>query len=192
MLDSNSLPCSGRRMWTMRRLRCMAAAGAKVWDCWHGRREQWPAAQPTAKLTRTTQIVNCQRRERQTCAAQMSNGEANSPAKELVALSVTASDAAFTQGLEYGLTLAGAVNRARTLSQTPPNVATPLYIAQLAQQLAARNRPALPHHSGRRTGTGTTGRAYQRRQSLHQPAVPDTVGIYASFNSPTLNPLPLS
>ncbi len=57
-------------------------------------------------------------------------------ATEMGSLTVTASDAAFTAGMEYGLTLAHAVNTARALSQTPPNVATPLYIAQQALQLA--------------------------------------------------------
>lgn len=64
-------------------------------------------------------------------------GKDDTSAPDRIALTVTASDAAFTAGLEYGLTLADAVNRARSLSQTPPNIATPLYIAQLAQQLAA-------------------------------------------------------
>ena len=64
-------------------------------------------------------------------------GKEDTSAPDRIALTVTASDAAFTAGLEYGLTLAEAVNRARTLSQTPPNIATPLYIAQLALQLAA-------------------------------------------------------
>ena len=55
---------------------------------------------------------------------------------DMGALTVSASDTTFAAGLEYGLTLAYAVNTARTLSQTPPNIATPLYIAGLAQKLA--------------------------------------------------------
>ena len=55
-----------------------------------------------------------------------------------VPLALSAPDGPFAAGLEYGLKLAQAVNTARTLSQTPPNIATPLYIAQQAQELAAR------------------------------------------------------
>lgn len=55
-----------------------------------------------------------------------------------VPLALSASDAQFAAGLEYGLKLAQAVNAARTLSQTPPNIATPLYIAQQARELAQR------------------------------------------------------
>ena len=53
-------------------------------------------------------------------------------------LALSAPDGPFAAGLEYGLKLAQAVNTARTLSQTPPNIATPLYIAQQAQELAQR------------------------------------------------------
>ena len=65
-----------------------------------------------------------------------SSAKEDDAATEMSSLTVTASGAAFTAGMEYGLTLAHAVNTARTLSQTPPNVATPLYIAQQALQLA--------------------------------------------------------
>lgn len=40
------------------------------------------------------------------------------------------------KGLEFGLAIAESVNYTRTLSETPPNIATPDYIAGLAQKLA--------------------------------------------------------
>lgn len=48
-------------------------------------------------------------------------------------------DEAFRSGVEYGLKLAAAVNLARDLSQTPPNVATPLWIAERAEQVARQS-----------------------------------------------------
>lgn len=51
---------------------------------------------------------------------------------EEIALTVTTTDTAFATGLEFGLKLAISVNLARTLSQTPPNIATPFYIAEQA------------------------------------------------------------
>ncbi len=66
------------------------------------------------------------------------NGNDRLDASTPVPLALSASDAQFAAGLEYGLRLAQAVNTARTLSQTPPNIATPLYIAQQAHDLAQR------------------------------------------------------
>jgi leucyl aminopeptidase len=43
---------------------------------------------------------------------------------------------ALTKGLEFGVALAGSVNYARSLSETPPNIATPAYISDLAKKLA--------------------------------------------------------
>ena len=51
-------------------------------------------------------------------------------------VSVKPGDTEFAQGIEFGLALAKSVNLARDLSQTPPNIATPLYIAERANQLA--------------------------------------------------------
>ncbi|MBX3386436.1 MAG: leucyl aminopeptidase [Phycisphaeraceae bacterium] len=51
-------------------------------------------------------------------------------------LSLSCADDAFAAGLEYGLGLAGSVNFARDFSETPPNVATPAYIADMARKLA--------------------------------------------------------
>jgi leucyl aminopeptidase len=51
-------------------------------------------------------------------------------------LSVRFDTAEFAQGAEAGLGFAEGCNTARTLSQTPPNIATPDYIAQKAKELA--------------------------------------------------------
>ncbi len=99
-------------------------------------------------------------------------GKEDTTAPDRIALTVTASDTAFTAGLEYGLTLADAVNRARALSQTPPNIATPLYIAQLALQLAAE--------------TGLTCRILQGEE-LEQEQLAGLINVgKASVNPPCL------
>ncbi len=51
-------------------------------------------------------------------------------------LSVRASDRDFSAGLKRGLALAEGANLARTLSQTPPNIATTMYMAKACQKLA--------------------------------------------------------
>jgi len=51
-------------------------------------------------------------------------------------LSVRASDRDFSAGLKRGLAFAEGSNLARTLSQTPPNIATTTYMAQQCQKLA--------------------------------------------------------
>src|SRR5262249_28670479 len=56
--------------------------------------------------------------------------------KERSPLRLQTESTAFRRGLEYGLNLAASVNLARDLSQTPPNVATPLWIAEQAEALA--------------------------------------------------------
>lgn len=53
-------------------------------------------------------------------------------------ITITSSDADFRDGAERGLALAEGVNIARTLSQTPPNVATPYYMAEQAQKVARK------------------------------------------------------
>jgi leucyl aminopeptidase len=55
----------------------------------------------------------------------------------LPALTMLAPDTTFADGLERGLQLAASANRARDLSQTPPNIATPLWIAEQAATMAA-------------------------------------------------------
>jgi leucyl aminopeptidase len=51
-------------------------------------------------------------------------------------LTLTCSDAGFADGMSRGLKLAASANLARTLSETPPNVATPEWMAERAQELA--------------------------------------------------------
>ncbi len=51
-------------------------------------------------------------------------------------LFVRSSDGAFQEGLERGLALAASTNIARDLSETPPNIATPAYIAVQARAMA--------------------------------------------------------
>ncbi|MCU0688364.1 MAG: leucyl aminopeptidase family protein [Phycisphaerales bacterium] len=51
-------------------------------------------------------------------------------------ISIDADRKASRTGLEYGLALAESVNMCRSLSETPPNIATPDYIAGLAQKMA--------------------------------------------------------
>lgn len=64
-------------------------------------------------------------------------GKATTPPTRLK-LNVTSSSAAFNDGLERGLALAESANFARTLSETPPNIATPAFIAQAATRLARK------------------------------------------------------
>ncbi|MBX3358474.1 MAG: leucyl aminopeptidase family protein [Phycisphaeraceae bacterium] len=53
-----------------------------------------------------------------------------------VAVVLSSPSAAFSSGMEQGLALARSVNIARTLSETPPNIATPRFIAAKAKQIA--------------------------------------------------------
>lgn len=53
-----------------------------------------------------------------------------------VSVSACSSDARFQEALGEGLALAGAANLTRTLSNTPPNIATPAYMADQARKLA--------------------------------------------------------
>lgn len=55
-----------------------------------------------------------------------------------VPLTVRAPDRQFEAGLERGLALAISTNLCRTLSQTPPNIATPAWMAEQAMKLARR------------------------------------------------------
>ncbi|MFO0830212.1 MAG: leucyl aminopeptidase family protein [Phycisphaerales bacterium] len=54
------------------------------------------------------------------------------------ALVVSTGDEDFRGGVDRGLALAEGVNIARTLSQTPPNIATPYFMAEQAQKVARR------------------------------------------------------
>ena len=60
------------------------------------------------------------------------------PDPERTRLTLTAKGAQFAAGLKRGLALAESANVARTLSQTPPNVATPDYIAAEARRMARK------------------------------------------------------
>lgn len=51
-------------------------------------------------------------------------------------LQLRCADDAFTKGMKRGLGIAEGVNLARTLSQTPPNVATPAWMAAQAKSMA--------------------------------------------------------
>lgn len=53
-------------------------------------------------------------------------------------LTISSSDPAFAAGLKRGLALAESANLARTLSQTPPNICTPAWIADQAQRMARK------------------------------------------------------
>lgn len=59
------------------------------------------------------------------------------PAPKRTRLSIRA-DGEFAKGLVRGLALADATNLARTLSQTPPNVATPLWMADQAKKVGRK------------------------------------------------------
>lgn len=54
------------------------------------------------------------------------------------ALSVSSSDKRFAEGLDRGLALAVSANLCRDLSETPPNIATPAWIADQARALARK------------------------------------------------------
>ena len=58
------------------------------------------------------------------------------PAPKRTSLKVRSSDAEFSAGLERGLGLAVSANLCRTLSNTPPNIATPAYMAEKARRMA--------------------------------------------------------
>lgn len=53
-------------------------------------------------------------------------------------LTISADSAVFLDGADRGLVIAESTNFTRTLSQTPPNVATPAYMASVAQKLARK------------------------------------------------------
>ncbi len=57
-------------------------------------------------------------------------------APKRVDLHLRSDDARFVEGLERGLALAQSTNYTRTLSQTPPNIATPEFMSKEAKKLA--------------------------------------------------------
>lgn len=58
--------------------------------------------------------------------------------RERAKLSIRGEDEAFTKGMKRGLGLAEAANETRRLSQTPPNIATPDWMASEARSLARK------------------------------------------------------
>ena len=58
------------------------------------------------------------------------------PDPKRTSLSLRAADRPFANGMKRGLAIADGANVARTLSQTPPNICTPDYMAKEAQKLA--------------------------------------------------------
>ncbi|MEZ6234367.1 MAG: leucyl aminopeptidase family protein [Phycisphaerales bacterium] len=63
-------------------------------------------------------------------------GAATPKKNDKLALTLRASDNAFTDGLARGLGLAKAANLTRALSNTPANIATPMFMADQAKRLA--------------------------------------------------------
>lgn len=59
--------------------------------------------------------------------------------KKRQSLTVCCLDDSFGAGMEIGLALAESTNYARTLSEAPPNIANPAFIAAEAQRMAKRN-----------------------------------------------------
>lgn len=63
-------------------------------------------------------------------------GKGTPDAPKRTRLRVSSSEAAFEKGMQLGVRLGQSANVARDLSQTPPNVATPAYIAAIARKIA--------------------------------------------------------
>lgn len=57
---------------------------------------------------------------------------------ERLSLTVNSSSKAFSGGMERGLAIATSANFTRTLSETPPNIATPQFMAAEAQKMAKK------------------------------------------------------
>lgn len=70
--------------------------------------------------------------------------------KKYPALSITGSHAKFDDGLKRGLGMAEGSNLARTLSQTPPNIATPMWIAGECKKLARKSGMKCTVFSGKK------------------------------------------
>ncbi|MBX3321939.1 MAG: leucyl aminopeptidase family protein [Phycisphaeraceae bacterium] len=106
-------------------------------------------------------------------------GSASSASKR-EKLSLRSDDAEFVRGLKRGLGIAEGVNIARTLSQTPPNIATPMEIARRAKAMGRKLGLKVSVMSGaklreeRMTGLITVGQASENEPCLirmeYQPA----------------------
>jgi leucyl aminopeptidase len=60
------------------------------------------------------------------------------PTRNRAPLSIRCDDKAFTAGLKRGVALAESTNIARSLSQAPPNICTPAYLASEARKMAKK------------------------------------------------------
>ncbi|QYK48231.1 MAG: leucyl aminopeptidase family protein [Phycisphaeraceae bacterium] len=94
------------------------------------------------------------------------------PKAERTDLAIRSDDRAMTSGMKTGLQIAQGVNLARTLSQTPPNIATPSWMAAQARKLAratglkARIVEGDELESERMTGLINVGKASENKPCL--------------------------
>lgn len=65
-------------------------------------------------------------------------GSAAKPSPARKALTVRSDDGDFTKGVEFGLGLGESTNVARTLSETPPNICTPDFVAKYCKAMARK------------------------------------------------------
>lgn len=88
------------------------------------------------------------------------------------ALGLEISDAALRAGVETGLALAASVNLCRDLSETPPNIATPAFMAAAAQKLAKETGMSCRVYAGkdlikeRFVGLENVGKASENKPCL--------------------------
>lgn len=88
------------------------------------------------------------------------------------ALKVRASGSEFLSGLDRGLAIARSANFCRTLSQTPPNVATPAWMSEQARKLARQTGLKFSEVEGaalereRMTGLINVGKASENKPRL--------------------------
>tara|TARA_R110000782_G_scaffold19140_2_gene52197 strand:+ start:81 stop:1571 length:1491 start_codon:yes stop_codon:yes gene_type:complete len=92
--------------------------------------------------------------------------------KDRTKLSVHCDDAKFRAGLTRGLGLAEGTNIARTLSQTPPNIATPAYLASEAKKMARKTGLKCTVYQGKQledhkfTGLINVGKASENKPCM--------------------------
>ncbi|MCC5824185.1 MAG: leucyl aminopeptidase family protein [Phycisphaerales bacterium] len=92
--------------------------------------------------------------------------------KDRPKLSVHCDDAKFRAGIDRGLGLAEAANITRTLSQTPPNIATPAWMASEARKMARRAGLKCTVIQGKQledqklVGMATVGRASENKPCM--------------------------
>ena len=85
------------------------------------------------------------------------DGAASRKAERGGALAVDSSDADFRDGLRRGLLLGGAVNYARGIGATPPNICNPAWVAAQAKKLARETGlkcTVIDHEKARKMGMG--------------------------------------